>query len=120
MDDIVTKIEQIYKQLEEDRKKALEEYDQIRDEAALVDTRYRHKVREVGGQLLKLAVEASVGMAKILEPLLKNEAAASSFSGRKDLLELIEKMDTKEVVEEKGLDDGTGTLEEELQEAKDA
>jgi hypothetical protein len=114
MDDILVKIEQIYKQLEEDRTKALDEYNQMRDEASLVDIRFRHKVREVGGQLLKLAIDASIGMAKVLEPIVKNEGLSSAMGGRRELLEMLEKLDKQPTPQ---LEDGTVPLDEIIEDA---
>jgi hypothetical protein len=94
MDNYTDKLDDIYKQLENDRKRALEEFEQIKNDAALVDPRFRHLVREVGGQMLKLAVDASIGMAKILEPLTKNASLAGGFS-KKELLDAIESLDGK-------------------------
>jgi len=92
MENAIGKLEQIYSQLEADRLSALAEYNTIKEEAATLDPRYRHKAREVGGIFLKLAVDSSIGMAKILEPIVKNESTSSSVSSRKELLEILDGM----------------------------
>lgn len=101
MDNPLDKLEQIFKNLEADREKALAEFESIKTEAEMVDPRYRHKAREIGGVLLKIAIDASIGMAKIIEPMTKasQDTSGVGFS-KKDLLEALETIDKKDKFEE--------------------
>ena len=93
MEDFIDKLEQIYKQIEEDRNTALEEFRQIQQDALFAEPKSKHKVREVGGQLLRIALDASLGMAKIIEPIVKNQGASGLSMGKKELLQAIEQLD---------------------------
>ncbi len=92
MENILDNIQEVYDQLKSDRQKALAEFEVIKTDASEVDKRYRHKAKEVGGIYLKLAIDASIGMSKILEPLIKNQSLASDTS-RRELLDLLEDME---------------------------
>lgn len=89
MKDLADNIQEVYEQLKADRERALDEFGVIKSDAAEVDKRYRHKAKEVGGIYLKLAIDASIGMSKILEPMVKNQALAPDTS-RKELLEVLD------------------------------
>lgn len=96
MEDLNAKLSKIFTNLETDRGTALAEFAAIKADAELAEPRYRHKVREIGGQLLKLAIDASIGMAKILEPMTKNTIARDGLVvSKKELLEALEAVDSQ-------------------------
>lgn len=86
------KIEQIVLNLEEDRKRALDEFEAVQQELKAIDPKVRHLGREVAGQLLRIAIDASINMAKILEPAAKDLSVSSGFS-KKELILALESMD---------------------------
>ena len=65
-----------------------------------IDAKYRHKVREVAGQLLKIAVDASMGMGKLIEPYaIGLMGGASVVNSQKDLLSALEELDKETLPE---------------------
>lgn len=94
MDDLMKKLEDIYNKLEADRARALKEYDNMITDNQLIEPGYRHKAREVAGQLLKLAIDASVAQAKVLEPLTKNQTGGQAGSGMVDKKALLDALET--------------------------
>lgn len=97
MDDLMQKLDNIYNKLESDRARALKEYDNMIMDNQFIEPAYRHKAREVAGQLLKLAIDASVAQAKVLEPLTKNQMAGpvggNGVIDKKALLDALETLD---------------------------
>lgn len=102
IDDLFDKLESVYKNLEADRKKALEELDALHNDIEVTDAKFRHLGREVCGQLIKLAIDASVAQAKVLEPLTKNQVAGAPTAGgssvnKRDLIDALEALEGRPV-----------------------
>jgi hypothetical protein len=112
--EIISKIEQIVTNLEADRTRALAEFEAIRTDVSVMEPRFRHLAREVGGQLLKLAIDASISMAKVMEPLTKDTSFTGSSFGRKEILEIIEGLDKKSVLEDNLPIEKVNSIQEEI------
>ena len=99
--DINARLDQILKQLEDDRLLALAEYAHIQAELTSANPQFKHLSREVGVQALRLAVDASINMAKAISTLTKDNTAGGSIGvDRKELLKMLDDVDRKGTIDD--------------------
>jgi hypothetical protein len=101
--EINLRLEQILKQLEDDRQLALKEYANIQNELPQSNPQFKHLSREVAVQALRLAVDASINMAKAISTLTKDQPMSGVSVDKKELLLLLDSIEKgKNILEDTG------------------